>query len=57
MSDSWKYLLVPVVYTLFRFAIVKEKIWKLIFFLGQEKLREFCGWSGKLGKNFESQGI
>ena len=26
------------------------------FFPGQGKVREFCGWSGKLRKDLESQG-
>ena len=26
------------------------------FFLGQGKVREFCGWSGKLRMDLESQG-
>ena len=26
------------------------------FFPGQEKVREFCGWPGKLRKDLESQG-
>ena len=34
----------------FRIATVRD------FFPGQGKLREFCGWSGKLGKDLESQG-
>ena len=25
------------------------------YFPGQEKVREFCGWSGKFRKDFESQ--
>ena len=33
-----------------------KKIWKMKFFLGQGKVREFCGWSGKFRKNLESQG-
>ena len=31
-------------------------IWKMIFFPGQGKVREFCGWSGKFRQDFESQG-
>ena len=30
--------------------------WKMNFFPGQGKVREFCGWSGKLRKDLESQG-
>ena len=33
-----------------------KNIWKMKFFLGQGKVREFCGWSGKFRKDFESQG-
>ena len=33
-----------------------ENIWKMKFFPGQGKVREFCGWSGKFRKNLESQG-
>ena len=29
----------------------------MIFFQGQGKVREFCGWSGKFRKDLESQGI
>ena len=28
----------------------------MTFFLGQEKVREFCGWPGKFRKDLESQG-
>ena len=38
-----------------------KNIWKMKFFPGQGKVREFCGWSGKfrkkLGKSGKSQGI
>ena len=34
-----------------------KNIWKVKFFPGQGKVREFCGWSGKFRKNLESQGI
>ena len=33
-----------------------ENIWKMKFFPGQGKVREFCGWSGKFRKDLESQG-
>ena len=39
-----------------RVATVRENIWKTNFFPGQEKVREFCGWSGKFRKALESQG-
>ena len=39
-----------------RVATVRKKIWKMKFFPGQGKVREFCGWSGKFRKNLESQG-
>ena len=32
-----------------------KNIWKMKFFPGQGKVREFCGWSGKFRKDFESQ--
>ena len=31
-------------------------MWKMNFFPGQGKVREFCGWSGKFRKDLESQG-
>ena len=31
--------------------------WKMKFFSGQEKVSEFCGWSGKFRKDLERQGI
>ena len=34
-----------------------KNIWKMKFFPGQGKVREFCGWSGKFRKDLESQGI
>ena len=34
-----------------------KNIWKMKFFPGQGKVREFCRWSGKLRKDLESQGI
>ena len=33
-----------------------KNVWKMKFFPGQGKVREFCGWSGKLRKDLESQG-
>ena len=33
-----------------------KKIWKMKFFPGQGKVREFCGWPGKFKKDLESQG-
>ena len=33
-----------------------KNIWKMKYFPGQGKVREFCGWSGKLRKDLESQG-
>ena len=33
-----------------------KNIWKMIFFPGQGKVREFCGWPGKFRKDLESQG-
>ena len=33
-----------------------ENIWKMKFFPGQEKVKEFCGWPGKFRKDLESQG-
>ena len=33
-----------------------KNIWKMKFFPGQGKDREFCGWSGKFRKDLESQG-
>ena len=33
-----------------------KNIWKMKFFPGQGKVREFCGWSGKVRKDLESQG-
>ena len=40
-----------------RVARVEKNIWKMKFFLGQGKVREFCGRSGKFRKDLESQGI
>ena len=34
----------------------EKNIWKMKFFSGQGKVREFGGWSGKLRKDLESQG-
>ena len=34
-----------------------KNIWKMNFFPGQGKVREFCGWPGKFRKDLESQGI
>ena len=36
--------------------MVRENIWKMNFFPGQGKVREFCGWPGKFRKDLESQG-
>ena len=33
-----------------------KNIWKMKFFPGHGKVREFCGWSGKFRKDLESQG-
>ena len=33
-----------------------KNVWKMNFFLGQGKVREFCGWPGKFRKDLESQG-
>ena len=33
-----------------------KNIWKMNFFPGQGKVREFCGWPGKFRKDLESQG-
>ena len=33
-----------------------KNIWKMKFFPGQGKVREFCGWPGKFKKDLESQG-
>ena len=33
-----------------------KNIWKMKYFPGQWKVREFCGWSGKFIKDLESQG-
>ena len=33
-----------------------KNIWKMSFFPGQGKVREFCGWSGKFRKDLESLG-
>ena len=33
-----------------------KNIWKMKYFPGQGKVREFCGWSGKFRKDLESQG-
>ena len=34
----------------------EKNIWKMKFFPGQGKVREFCGWSGKFKNDLESQG-
>ena len=34
-----------------------KNVWKMKFFPGQGKVREFCGWPGKFRKDLESQGI
>ena len=36
--------------------MVRENHLEMIFFPDQGKVREFCGWSGKFGKDSESQG-
>ena len=41
---------------MFRVATVREKVWKMKFFLGQGKVREFGFESGKIAKS-ASQGI
>ena len=33
-----------------------KKVWKMKFFPGQGKVREFCGWPGKFRKDLEGQG-
>ena len=33
-----------------------KNVWKMKFFPGQGKVREFCGWSGKFRKDLEHQG-
>ena len=33
-----------------------KNIWKMKFFPGQGKVREFCGWPGKFRKDLKSQG-
>ena len=33
-----------------------KNIWKMKFFPGQGKVREFCGWPGKFRKDLQSQG-
>ena len=33
-----------------------KNLWKMKYFPGQGKVREFCGWPGKFRKDFESQG-
>ena len=33
-----------------------KNIWKMKFFPGQGKVRDFCGWSGKFRNDLESQG-
>ena len=33
-----------------------KNTWKMKFFSGEGKVREFCGWSGKFRKDLESQG-
>ena len=33
-----------------------KNAWKMNFFPGQGKVREFCKWSGKFRKDFESHG-
>ena len=33
-----------------------KNMWKMKFFPGQGRVREFCGWPGKLRKDLESLG-
>ena len=33
-----------------------KNVWKMKFFPGQGKVREFCCWPGKFRKDLESQG-
>ena len=33
-----------------------KNVWKMKFFPGQGKVREFCGWPGKFRKDLGSQG-
>ena len=40
----------------YRVATVREKVWKMKFFPGQGKVREFGSESGKIAKSAESQG-
>ena len=40
-----------------RVAKVREKCLENEIFLGQGKVREFCGWPEKFRKDLESQGI
>ena len=40
-----------------RIAMVRENIWKMKFFPGHGKVKEFCGWPGKFRKDWGSQGI
>ena len=39
-----------------RVATVRKNVWKIYFFPGQGKVREFCGWPAKFSKDLESQG-
>ena len=41
---------------LIRVATVREKYLEMKFFPGQGKVRELCGWPGKVRKDLESQG-
>ena len=43
-------------YCMSRVATVREKVWKMKFFPGQGKIREFGYESGKFRKNAKSQG-
>ena len=38
-----------------RVASVRKNIWKMKFFPGQGKVREFYGWPGKFRKDLKSQ--
>ena len=37
-------------------SLTGKNLWKMNFFPGQGKVREFCGWPGKFRKDLESQG-
>ena len=48
--------LIQILRVLYRVATVREKVWKMKFFPGHGKVREFGYESGKFEKNVESQG-